>query len=191
MRIQILTKDEYAALLSFLPTTAPRDELMIRLMLQCGLRCGEIKNLNTDDLWRGDYLNNAIRIREGSTKSHKGRYVDIPTPVQECAEKYKQESKNQCLTYNAIGPLFVSHATQKRLSTRHIQRITGTITQLSIGRAIHPHLLRHTYATMLLRHTNIRVVQELLGHSSLSTTQIYTHPTSQECKQAVNTAFDQ
>jgi len=55
-----------------------------------------------------------------------------------------------------------------------------------IKRRIHPHVLRHTFATQLAKVTNIRVVQELLGHSSLESTQIYTHPDMNEAREAVN-----
>lgn len=191
MRVKILAGEEYSSLMTALPTLPPRDELIIRLMLQCGLRCGEVANLNVGDLWYGEFLNTAVRIPAGSTKSHTGRFVDMPAPVVECARKYKEAQKAEGRILNPNDPVFRSRPTNQRLSARDIQRITGNVAVRAIGRHINPHVLRHTYATMLLKYTNIRVVQTLLGHSSLSTTQIYTHPTSQDCKAAVNTAFNQ
>jgi len=191
MRVPILTNEEYTALLTQLTNVPTRNELIVRLMLQCGLRCGEVKNLNTDDVWHGEYTHTAIRITKSSTKSHVGRHVDIPQPVQECIDKYRKELESQGQIYTTPRPLFFSFHSRQRLSTRDIQRITAEITRQALGRSINPHSLRHTYATMLLRYTNIRVVQQLLGHKSLTTTQIYTHPTSQECKKAVDTAFNQ
>ncbi|GAH73030.1 unnamed protein product [marine sediment metagenome] len=55
----------------------------------------------------------------------------------------------------------------------------------SLGRPVHPHILRHTFASRLMRTTNARIVQELLGHQHLSTTQIYTHPNQDDLKKAI------
>lgn len=190
MRVKILSDQEYAALLNYLPKTSTRDNLIIRLALQCGLRAGEISALNIDNVWRQGMIHPAIHLPAPSTKGHIPRYVDIPAPVKTALDEHI--AALLLLNYPCIpgAPLLVSDHGAARLTIRAIQYITARICTRAINRHINPHVLRHTYATMLLKYTNIRVVQTLLGHASIATTQIYTHPSSQECKNAVNAAFD-
>ncbi|GAH51596.1 unnamed protein product, partial [marine sediment metagenome] len=65
------------------------------------------------------------------------------------------------------------------------ERITRNAAMKSLGRPVHPHVLRHTFASRLMRTTNSRVVQELLGHQHMSTTQIYMHPNQEDKKKAI------
>jgi integrase/recombinase XerD len=189
MRLQVLSDQEYAAMLSYLPKIHIRDNLIIRLMLQCGLRSGEICALTIDNVWRQGHIHPAIYLPRGSTKGHRARHVDIPEPVRAAIDSYIALLLESCYPVIPGALLFTSHARKFPLCTRAVGYLTERIGKLSVGRRIKPHTLRHTYATTLLRYTNIRVVQMLLGHASVSTTQIYTHPSSRECKSAVDAAF--
>lgn len=191
MRIQILTDQEYAALLSHIDKIAIRDSLIIRVMLQCGLRAGEVCALNIENVWREGHIHPAINLHRSSCKNHKGRYVDIPQPVKACLDSYIASLLTAAYPCIPGKQLFFSHYSKRRLTIRDVHRLCCKVTQAALGRKVRPHIMRHTYATMLSRHTNINVVQELLGHSSMHTTQIYLHPTSQDCKNAVNKAFSQ
>jgi len=71
------------------------------------------------------------------------------------------------------------------ITTRQVERIIKHAAIASIGRPANPHMLRHTFATKLMRITNVRVVQELLGHRNLSSTQIYTHPNQDDFAAAI------
>lgn len=189
MRVSILSDAEIQTLLTYLTNCPPRDALIIRFMLQCGLRAGEVKNLNVGDVWRSGLPHPAINLRQGTTKGHIARYVDMPAPVSALLSDYIKIYYSCEPHMSNESPLFLSYGRSKRLGVRDVERITDLISSVAIGRRVHPHLLRHTYATVLLRYTNIRVVQTLLGHANISTTQVYTHVSSEDCKNAVNQAF--
>ncbi len=82
--------------------------------------------------------------------------------------------------------LFFSKYTHRQLSSRDFQRIVKQLSIRSIGRPITPHILRHTFATRLLKHTNLRVTQVLLEHSNLQTTQLYTHVNIDDALDSIN-----
>jgi len=190
MRVPILSDQEVQVLLSYLDTCPHRDNLIIRLMLQCGLRAGEVSKATIDNAWRSGFVHPAIYLPQGTTKNHKARYVDMPGPVRDLVAKYVPLLLEHSPQLTTSGPLFTSYARNQKLTVRSVENIAKLISQRAIGRQVHPHVLRHTYATILLRYTNIRVVQQLLGHSRLDTTQIYTHVSSEDCKTAVNQAFN-
>lgn len=190
MRIQILSGDEVQVFLSYLDKLPSRDNLLLRLMLQCGLRCGEVSALNVEHVWRDGYVHPAVNVVRGTTKGHKGRFVDIPGPLVPLIRDYMVMYSRSWSNFLPSDPLFRGSKRRSRLGVSGIGRIVSVISLTSLGRRIHPHVLRHTYATVLLKHTNIRVVQQLLGHARVNTTQIYTHVSSEDCKNAVNHAFD-
>jgi len=82
-------------------------------------------------------------------------------------------------------PAFYSVQPGQPLSERHVQRIISSASVKAFGRSINPHVLRHTFGTRLMRVTDMRTVQELLGHKSLASTQIYTHPNEQDKHKAI------
>ncbi len=190
MRVQVLSEKEVQVLLSYLGKKPVRDRLIVRLMLQCGLRAGEVSDLNVENVWRGGYVHPAVNLPQGTTKGHIARYVDMPEPVRDLIKSHVELRLEQHPQLLQWDPLFTGYKVPVRLLPGGIGRIVGTISRDAIGRVIHPHVLRHTYATILLKYTNIRVVQQLLGHASISTTQIYTHVSSEDCKNAVNQAFN-
>ena len=190
MRVEILSEKEVQVLLTFLDTCPLRDNLMLRLMLQCGLRCGEVSLLNVENVWRGGYVHPAVHLPRGTTKGHVARFVDIPGPIVPLIQKHVEFLQAGNPLFFTGEPLFTGNKIPVRLGVSGIGRIVTGISLDCLGRAIHPHVLRHTYATILLKHTNIRVVQQLLGHVSVNTTQIYTHVSSEDCKSAVNQAFN-
>jgi site-specific recombinase XerD len=159
-------------------------------MLQCGLRIGEVSTLNIENVWRGGYVHPAVHLPRGTTKGHIARFVDIPEPLRQLIAAHVAELFNSSPDTSQTSPLFWGRKVRRRLNVSGIGRIVSRISEHTLGRHINPHLLRHTFATVLMKYTNIRVVQQLLGHASLNTTQIYTHPSSEDCKNAVNKAFN-
>lgn len=190
MRVEVLSEKEVQVLLTYLEKRPVRDSLIVRLMLQCGLRVGEVSGLNVLDVWRGGYVHPAVNLPRGTTKGHIARYVDMPEPVRDLVKEHIKSLSNHLDGPVPASPMFYGDKVRIRLLPGGIGRIVGAVSRDALDRVIHPHVLRHTFATILMKYTNMRVVQQLLGHASISTTQIYTHVSSEDCKIAVNQAFN-
>lgn len=152
-----------------LPTRSPiRDKAIFELLYATGIRCSELTNIKLYDL---DMSAKTIRIRG---KGNKERMVLFGTKAQEKLTEYITKER---ATSSTLGdPLFLNNRKQK-ITPRTVQRIIEMFRNfLKIDRQITPHKLRHSFATHLLNQgVDLRVVQELLGHQSLSSTEKYTH----------------
>ncbi len=144
-----------------------RDAAILELFYSCGMRLSELVALNADSLRPGE---NCIRVLG---KGRKIRLVPVGDYAREAVERYREMCGVQ-----GNEPLFISRL-RRRMSCRSVQLMLDKYLQSSdIPFHISPHKLRHTFATHLLdAGADLRAVQELLGHSSLATTQIYTHVT--------------
>ena len=149
-----------------------RDRAMLELFYSSGLRLAELAGLNTEDI---NFSAALVKLRG---KGKKERIVPVGTPALDAIQKYL--SATQTLRKeNSVdilnGALFLNER-GKRITTRSIARIVDAVTVKSgIGRKISPHALRHSFATHLLEAgADLRSIQEMLGHESLSTTQKYT-----------------
>lgn len=139
-----------------------KHKLIIKLLYGCGLRVSEIVNLKKQDL---NFEEGLIHLK--LAKGKKDRFVKIP-------ESLKEELKNYS-TLNSSEILFVSSKDGK-LTKDTIQKIVqNSARKAEIKKRVYPHLLRHSFATHLLEQgTDLRIIQKLLGHSDIKTTQIYT-----------------
>ncbi|MBR5876888.1 MAG: tyrosine recombinase XerC [Akkermansia sp.] len=150
-----------------------RDAAILELFYSCGIRLSELVSLNADALaGSGD----CVRV---VGKGRKVRLVPVGEYAREAIEKYLEHAVPE-----PDGPLFISRL-RRRMTGRSVQLMLDKYLRCSdIPFHISPHKLRHTFATHLLdAGADLRSVQELLGHSSLSTTQIYTHVTKTRMKQ--------
>jgi integrase/recombinase XerC len=145
---------------------AMRDNAMVELTYSCGLRVAELASLNVFDIDMTD----ASLIVTG--KGNKTRQLPIGRQAITAISSWlQQRSQLKCLDANA---LFINHRGQ-RMGVRGIQMRMAKMSA-SHGQHIHPHMLRHSFASHLLQSSgDLRAVQELLGHSNISTTQVYTH----------------
>lgn len=132
----------------------------------------ELVNLRTKDL---NFIEGVGHVRQG--KGKKDRAFNIPKFLFEELESQKNKQKD-------TGEDFLFSGPKGKLSARNIQKIVTKATEnAGINKDVHPHTLRHSFATHLLENgVDIRHIQILLGHSSISTTQIYTHVSSEELK---------
>lgn len=144
-----------------------RDLAIVRLLYASGLRVSELVGLDRDSIEE-----NVIRVRSGKGRKDRISYIDDGT--LELVRMYleKREDENPALFVNRKG---------ERLTDRYIEILVKRHAQKAgIRKKVTPHTLRHTFATHLLQNkANIVVIKELLGHASLSTTQIYTHVTDE------------
>ena len=153
-----------------------RDKAILELLYASGLRVGELSSLNLRDL---DVDNRLLRVLG---KGSKHREVFMGKTAQNSLKSYLLNSRPLLLKKNKNNALFLNKFGY-RLSKRSVQDMVSRYSLMSIGEKINPHMLRHSFATHLLDGgADIKVVQELLGHSSPSTTQIYTHVSLEESR---------
>jgi len=156
-----------------------RNRVLFELMYACGLRVSEATNLSLEDV---DLYQRTLRF---IGKGNKERMVPFYEDIRDKLEIYLKNIRPQLIKDKRHHRVFVSR-TGAALSARSIQFILDqSALKAGIKRTIHPHMLRHSFATHLLDNgADLRVVQELLGHENLSTTQIYTHVTLDRLKES-------
>ncbi|MGZ5006160.1 MAG: tyrosine-type recombinase/integrase, partial [Chthoniobacterales bacterium] len=154
-----------------------RDAAIMELFYSSGLRLAELASLNVADV---DVYTESVRVLG---KGRKERVCPVGAPALEAVSRYRSAANVQS------GPLFINKQ-RRRISVRSIWLILKRyLRHTSIPVSISPHKLRHSFAThMLDSGADLRSVQALLGHASLSTTQIYTHVTVERLKRAYNDA---
>jgi len=160
-----------------------RDKSILEMLYSSGLRVSELAGLNHDDL---DFFGGLVRVRG---KGKKERIVPVGQAALNSLRAYL-DMKAPRENANALKkPLFISRI-GGRLTDRSVRRmILKYVKRTGLGKEISPHTFRHSFAThMLDRGADLRSVQELLGHANLSTTQIYTHVTTQRLKDAYTAA---
>ncbi len=170
-----LTLEEIERLLKAPDLSTPqgqRDRALLELLYASGLRVSEVVSLNLE---RIDLDTNEIRVWG---KGSKERVVLMGKPAANALNIYLNQGRPNLLGKKGSSALFLNRY-GGRLVERRVQRILGKYAKIAgIGKRVHPHMLRHTFATHLLDGgADLRVVQELLGHANLSSTQIYTHVT--------------
>jgi integrase/recombinase XerC len=147
-----------------------RDKAILEILYSTGARCNELVNIKSKDI---DFAERFIKICQG--KGGKERIVVYGKSAEEKIEKYLSLERFKQDPNNSNDYLFLN-SNGSRLTTRSIQRILENFKKfLPAGKELSPHTLRHSFAThMLSAGACIRVVQELLGHSNLLTTELYT-----------------
>ena len=166
----VLTKDEVKKLFESLSNK--KSKLMVSLIYACGFRISELINLKNNDI---KFEESVGQVKQA--KGKKDRMFNIPNFLVEDLKKQIESQKQKNSEYVFSGP-------KGKLTPRNIQKIVSKAAhRAEINKSVHPHTLRHSFATHLLENgVDIRKIQELLGHSNLATTQIYTHISTEELK---------
>jgi len=155
------------------------------LMVEAGLRVGEVTQLIVSDLWlRGLVVPNVV-VRAEIAKNKTERII----PVSSRLSIAIYEMDRHVWDPDGAMPFsfaFYADSPFDSITTRQIERIFEKAGKNAIGRSVNPHMLRHTFASRLMRKTNSRIVQELLGHKNLASTQIYTHPNGDDLRSAID-----
>jgi len=177
----VLSPEELAQLLDRIPPSTPlelRDRAMLELAYACGLRAEELVTLRTDSV---SFDAEQVRI-EG--KGSKTRLVPVGEPALRALTRYLERGR-PALAHDDQPALLLSKS-GRPLSTSDVRRrLRIWSARAGLGGAVHPHALRHSFATHLLNGgADLRAIQELLGHSSISTTQVYTQVESTRLKRA-------
>ncbi len=184
-QVTFLHYDEVARLLETIPTDSEdglRDRAIIELLFSSGLRVSELVNLNRD------HVNTKRREFMVRGKGQKDRPVFIGEATAARVEDYLSARLDN------LPPLFLSYSRNnttttsgdyRRLSARSIQRIINKYAKLAgITKHVSPHTMRHSFATdLLMNGADLRSVQVMLGHSNISTTQVYTHVTDEHLRE--------
>ena len=181
----VLRRDEIVALLERIPAVTPldlRDRAIFETAYAGGLRAAELVDLDVESLQFDD---ESVRV-EG--KGGKTRIVPLGEPAFKALSAWLDRGRGG-LVDKTEPALFVSR-TGKRLSTSDIRRrLNGWVAKAGLPPGTHPHAIRHSFATHLLEGgADLRAIQELLGHSSISTTQIYTRVEAERLRSAYNSA---
>ena len=184
-QVTFLHYDEVIKMIDQIPLDSEsglRDRAIIELLFSSGLRISELVNLNRD------HINLTRREFMVRGKGQKDRPVFVSTSAAEHVANYLAER------HDSLPPLFLSYSRRhaapdtsgdfRRLGPRSIQRMIAHYARLAgITKHVSPHTMRHSFATdLLMNGADLRSVQSMLGHSNISTTQVYTHVTDQHLK---------
>jgi integrase/recombinase XerC len=180
---RFLKKDEADRLCELPPPDEPagaRDRAIIELLYGAGIRVGELCGLDLGDV---DLRMGAVRV---TGKSRKERLLPIGGPALDALHAYVGTARLQLLERAGVAPephaLFLN-ARGGRLQPRSVRAALDKYTRAAGGTPVNPHALRHSFATHLLDNgADLRAVQELLGHESLATTQVYTHVSTERLR---------
>lgn len=177
---RFLTKPEVMEMFR-VASGSKRDLILLKCMYYLGFRNSEVQNLLIEDI---DTINRTVKVVQG--KGKKDRYVPIPPGFMEDLKEYAGKRS---------GPLLRGRSGEAGLlSDRHIRRLVKKYAELAGVRKheeIHPHTLRHSYATHLQnKGVPLNIIQNMLGHERLETTRIYTHMGIDQAKVFIDKAFE-
>ncbi len=168
---EVLTIEEVEIIINSIPldtTKGKRDRAMLELLYSCGLRVSELISLRLSDLFFGEGY---IRVMG---KGSKQRLVPIGSVARERVMIYMDERKSKDV--KNIDILFLSNRKKELTRNMVFMIIREAVERAGIDKTVSPHTFRHSFATHLLEGgASIRQVQEMLGHESIETTEIYTH----------------
>ncbi|HKG35660.1 MAG TPA: tyrosine recombinase XerC [Solirubrobacterales bacterium] len=169
---KVLSREQVAELLDRIPAGTPlevRDRAMLELAYSCGLRVEEITSL---DLGAMDFDSERLRVLG---KGGKERIVPVGEPAQKALERYLARGRPALSPPAEERSLFLSKSGRRLSSSDVARRLRRWVREAALASGVSPHSLRHSFATHLLEGgADLRTIQELLGHASISTTQVYT-----------------
>lgn len=182
-----LSRAETTALLGWASQFSAEIDSAVHTLVLTGLRVGEFLHLKWRDVVTSDYQPRSMLVlRPEWTKTRKGREIPIPLTLRgaytEYIAKIEGRGRGKPMLHWPLWP----GDEENPHSARYLQELISVGGRAACNRRVTPHMLRHTYATGLLRVSNTRVVQIALGHESLRSTQIYTHPAAEEIQTATD-----
>jgi site-specific recombinase XerD len=187
--IKYLTEQEAEKVLSSFWEGDPfyiRNRAIVIFALNTGLRVSELTGLNVGDVLNG-HIKKELRIRKEIAKGKRERIIPLNEKAREAIRDVLGFNEEKGYPQKKEDSLFVSKR-RKRISSRQVEHIIEQLKKDSdIDVDMTPHTLRHSFATRVYNKTrNLRIVQTLLGHASIKTTEIYTHVGREDLEKAVN-----
>lgn len=156
---------------------AKRDSAMLELLYASGMRVSELVSLNLDDVMNDGYV-------RCFGKGHKERIIPVHQRALQILDEYIRESRPVFVQNQEEKALFLNQRGDRLTRQGFWQILKGYVKKAELGSQVTPHTLRHSFAThMLSGGADLRSVQELLGHANISTTQVYTHLTTEHVRQ--------
>jgi integrase/recombinase XerC/integrase/recombinase XerD len=169
---RVLDRDQARELLERIPATTPlevRDRAMLELAYSSGLRCSELVGL---DLGSVDFESETVRVLG---KGEKERIVPLGEPAQRAVSSYVERARPALADEPSEQALLLSKSGRRLSPSDVTRRLSRWVDEAAIAGRVSPHSLRHSFATHMLEGgADLRSIQELLGHASISTTQVYT-----------------
>ena len=169
---RVLDRDQARQLLERIPAATPldaRDRAMLELAYSSGLRCAELVGLDVDSI---DFDSETVRVLG---KGGKERIVPLGEPAQRAVSRYVERFRPALVGDPGARALLLSKSGRRLSPSDVTRRLNRWVDEAAIAGRVSPHALRHSFATHMLEGgADLRSIQELLGHASISTTQIYT-----------------
>jgi site-specific recombinase XerD len=179
---RVLSGEQARTLLERIPAHTPlelRDRAMLELAYSCGLRCEEIVNLDRDSF---DFESEQLRVLG---KGSKERLLPVGEPAQRALRRYLEKARHALAVEPRETALFLSKSGRRLSNSDVSRRLALWVREAALAAGVSPHALRHSFATHLLEGgADLRAIQELLGHSSISTTQVYTRVDAARLREA-------
>jgi integrase/recombinase XerD len=179
----VLSVEEIENILNGIDLSAPeghRNRAIIEMLYSCGLRVSELVNLRISDLFFNEGF---IRVMG---KGSKQRLIPVGVPAVEAVNFYLSQRKFMTIAKNAQDTLFLNRRGSKLSREMIFLIIKKESNRAGIVKEISPHTFRHSFATHMVENgADLRVVQEMLGHESILTTEIYTHVNSEKWRESI------
>jgi len=162
-----------------------RNLTMANVMLETGLRVNELVQLRIGDLWFASDAVSTLVVRSEIAKGNRERKIPVSVRLALIIDQIHSDvwTAELCSPYDYA---FFLKDPRIPLTTRSVERVIRQAAHAAFRLNVTPHMLRHTFATRVLAKSNMRIVQELLGHASITTTQRYCHPNGQQLTNAIN-----
>lgn len=179
---RVLSGEQVRDLLERIPARTPlelRDRAMLELAYSCGLRCEEMVGLDRDSF---DFETEQLRVLG---KGSKERLLPAGEPAQRALRRYLERGRPALAADPREAALLLSKSGRRLSGSDVTRRLAHWVRQASLQAGVSPHALRHSFATHLLEGgADLRAIQELLGHASISTTQVYTRVDAARLREA-------
>jgi len=182
----ILLDEEIDLILNEAIKHSYRDYTLIFFALNTGLRVSEVTGLNVENVFPYSSIVSVLKLPAEIAKGNKPRSIPLNDTVRGVLEIYLTGEFTTGRISGRETALFRSKFSNKRLGRFDFYQLLTKHSINSINQPCNPHKLRHTFATKLINQANIKIVQEILGHAGLQSTQVYLHPSSSEKLDAVN-----